>query len=102
MEQEPANSVVKPARVPWNKGKLVGANLFMDLQQCLGLTYPLIAHDLAVVRHISNRIAVMYLGRIVKIARRAELYSRPLRPLRRRSSPSFRSSIPRSRPSGRA
>jgi oligopeptide transport system ATP-binding protein len=55
-------------------------NLFMELQERLELTYIFIAHDLAVVRHISDRIAVMYLGRIVEVADRAELYKRPLHP----------------------
>ena len=55
-------------------------NLFMELQERLQLTYVFIAHNLAVVRHISDRIAVMYLGRIVEIASRDELYTRPLHP----------------------
>jgi oligopeptide transport system ATP-binding protein len=55
-------------------------NLFQELRQRLGLSYLFIAHDLAVVRHISDRIAVMYLGRIVEIARQDDLYKRPMHP----------------------
>ena len=55
-------------------------NLFMALQERLELTYVFIAHDLAVVRHICDRIAVMYLGCIVEIARRDDLYKAPLHP----------------------
>ncbi|MBQ6540339.1 MAG: ATP-binding cassette domain-containing protein [Oscillospiraceae bacterium] len=55
-------------------------NMFDELQEKLGLTYLFIAHDLLVVRHISDRIAVMYLGRMVELADAAAIYDHPLHP----------------------
>ena len=55
-------------------------NMFDELQDKLGLTYLFIAHDLLVVRHISDRIAVMYLGRMVELAEANEIYNHPLHP----------------------
>ncbi len=55
-------------------------NLFQDLQQQLGLTYMFIAHDLSMVQHISNRVAVMYLGKVAELATRDDLFNDPLHP----------------------
>ena len=58
-------------------------NLMVELQERLGLTYLFIAHDLAVVRHVCDRIVVLYLGRVMEVARAATLFARPLHPYTR-------------------
>jgi len=65
-------------------------NMFDELQQEMGLTYLFIAHDLLVVRHISDRIAVMYLGKMVELADAKEIYDHPLHPY----SKSLMSAVP--------
>ena len=73
-------------------------NLLGDLQGELGLTYVIIAHDLSVIRHICDRVAVMYLGNLVELADRDELYARPRHPY----TVALLSAVPSPEPVGRA
>src|SRR5690606_30794500 len=72
-------------------------NLLTELQKELGLTYLFIAHDLALVEHVSDRVAVMYLGRIVELASAARIYAAAAHPYTR----ALLSAVPRPDPVGR-
>jgi len=81
---------------PWSLDPGADHQLLQDLQDQFNLTYLFIAHDLSVVRHISDRVAVMYLGHIMELTDRDSIFENPLHPTRRRSCQRFRS---RTRPS---
>ena len=76
-----SSSVMNPYRLSMCRSRLRVVNLLVRLQKELGLTYLFIAHDLSMVKHISDRVGVMYMGHIVELASSAELYRNPAAPV---------------------